>query len=751
MYSSTIEQRFNISTQLYCQMELSALDSEKSDILIAQQAGQSNLLKKKINSDDGSLYEFGSVKDLVVSGFSSSIESIPNGKCKKSENYEELNSKGSLLTRVKVKYHEKRGETGGLIHGMLRLRNSDTDFKYESQEVWECKEMEKEQKKKNKSSNKKTEKDNAGNGENNDQSSGFLRVVNKLKILTPEVRYMETFDGVSIIKDETDLRVIEIKYLDLNNPDEVVKYGGKLVFDDKDKENVKSTYSKGIKSIQKTIDDTAAFIGGNSYSPRSLQMRDYDPLNLVPTGGGQTKSEKTINFKPSTDGIQITMDITPTLTELITFNEVIECEFLANEKMHPVVKISIKKSRASETREEQIGMKENYKQSKYFKWVVREVWQCKIPNQVEPIRRIVTEQHLIKDANKFIYDPILSKVWVELVAEKTILKIKDVRYWNPSNQHTIYLNASISLAEREVKLKSEFWMSGNMPFNGLENLGGGNAVLQDIWLGLTLTEQEGKDKKTVSRNGPEYKYPLKRISYPDSIRTVTFEKGSRVFQIGSKASSEIPASTQIWCDIENSRDSKSLLDYVPRVIEYIDGEMFLLDIDLLKDAFTIMKKEVWTCSNGQKSITRIDTIMCAQDPIHAVRSLGGVEVDSFVFIEQVSSAAVTETIYILDGKIVKYGGTPSSKSPPSKDDAVSLCSTQPAYIDFPPDEQPPPKGVSSYLKKVGNCISEKISDWLISYSSKRNLRKMKRFQKEAAAKSRQSVAKSSASKSTVNN
>ncbi|XP_039294393.1 uncharacterized protein LOC111059971 isoform X4 [Nilaparvata lugens] len=502
--------------------------------------------------------------------------------------------------------------------------------------------------------------------ENNDQSSGFLRVVNKLKILTPEVRYMETFDGVSIIKDETDLRVIEIKYLDLNNPDEVVKYGGKLVFDDKDKENVKSTYSKGIKSIQKTIDDTAAFIGGNSYSPRSLQMRDYDPLNLVPTGGGQTKSEKTINFKPSTDGIQITMDITPTLTELITFNEVIECEFLANEKMHPVVKISIKKSRASETREEQIGMKENYKQSKYFKWVVREVWQCKIPNQVEPIRRIVTEQHLIKDANKFIYDPILSKVWVELVAEKTILKIKDVRYWNPSNQHTIYLNASISLAEREVKLKSEFWMSGNMPFNGLENLGGGNAVLQDIWLGLTLTEQEGKDKKTVSRNGPEYKYPLKRISYPDSIRTVTFEKGSRVFQIGSKASSEIPASTQIWCDIENSRDSKSLLDYVPRVIEYIDGEMFLLDIDLLKDAFTIMKKEVWTCSNGQKSITRIDTIMCAQDPIHAVRSLGGVEVDSFVFIEQVSSAAVTETIYILDGKIVKYGGTPSSKSPPSK-------------------------------------------------------------------------------------
>ncbi|RZF38341.1 hypothetical protein LSTR_LSTR012174 [Laodelphax striatellus] len=461
----------------------------------------------------------------------------------------------------------------------------------------------------------------------------FLRVVNKLRILKP-VRYLETFDGIEIIQSQGTLQIIEIKYLDFANPMRVLSYRGKLTFRETESQQiVKQTQHKiATTAIQKTGEETVQLIGRN-YDSRTLLMTDYPE--------GSSNSSETFSYSSSGITEIISMDFHANVYAKNDpiWSGVILCELMPDLRKLPSAVITSKsEGEWGGTIHELVGMDNFEEQSKYFESTLSEVWECQLPYQ----RKI------------YLLERKYSEDWMS----GTVKMTNHV----PSDSETAAPILDVTSGALLVRFSSGIYSNGMFP---------------------------------AQKYRSEFEKNLALITYPGKILTKTFEGGRRLFQIGSQWEEHLRDESQLLLCSEPPGSLNIFekgADYIPRVVENVDGKMHRLDEDTLKDAFTISVRRVWLCLYGTRKVVRIFTALCATEPFLAISFHDGVKVEEYLMKESPTRAAIIkETIYIdqLTKKVLKYDGTPKTNGLAEEVDKT-----------FCPIEKQSTGGVMQTIKKV---------------------------------------------------
>ncbi|RZF38338.1 hypothetical protein LSTR_LSTR012171 [Laodelphax striatellus] len=354
-------------------------------------------------------------------------------------------------------------------------------------------------------------------------------------------------------------------------------------------------------------------------------MRDIDPL--MPVHNPIMFSSGSLSYGSSNNNKKLkisSMEFYKDVVKLDTNgNEVIECKINPNIRKNP--QVTIKKFQKVTVRDMEkvtVVPDNNIDFRKYFKFKVSEVWECQLPSQEYPILRIVNRLQLRQIAGVVTFIEGVDKVWIELENDNHVIKMEDIRYMNQSSQQLIYFNDSIFLRERR---EVEDWMSGTETMTEYNPDVDPTSVNQFLKDGLV---KSGEFLRTIKLPSQATRVgdrkSLAKITYSGKSRTVTFEKGERLFQVGSNRLNRAE-SPDLICGPITSAEAENIV-YIPRVMELIDGKMQLLDEDTLEDAFTIPVRKVWKCEN---EIMRVFTALCAKILLAAVTYFDGVEVGKY--------------------------------------------------------------------------------------------------------------------------
>ncbi|XP_039288267.1 uncharacterized protein LOC111054601 [Nilaparvata lugens] len=153
------------------------------------------------------------------------------------------------------------------------------------------------------------------------------------------------------------------------------------------------------------------------------------------------------------------------------------------------------------------------------------------------------------------------------------------------------------------------------------------------------------------------------------FNTTIVKDGHRILQIGTPWEEELSstASATLKCFLDTNTKAFYGLRYLPRVVEFIEDNVYELDEEDFFEMFEVTEQKVYLCTNDVHKIVRVKTTFRPNTLTLAIRHTDAVKlnINGNAGDYEYSLGDIMEVIYInaLNSKVVKYDGRFSFPTP----------------------------------------------------------------------------------------